>query len=153
MTARGWPAVRRPRAHLRERTRHWPGSAPLPRVADGPRSVACRPSGRGIASRRAHVRAPRPLELETLLAGGTIEKRIDENIVLRDLSTRSGAVWSFLLFTGYLNAVEVRVVETNTVARLAIPNLEVAGEIRAMVRDWLEAQVGGSNELRAKRRR
>ena len=39
-------------------------------------------------------------ELGVLLTGGTIDKRIEENIVLRDASTDPGAVWSFLLFTG-----------------------------------------------------
>ncbi len=46
-------------------------------------------------------------EVEQLLAGGTIDKPIDENIVLRDVSSRSDAVWSFLLFTGYLKPARV----------------------------------------------
>jgi hypothetical protein len=47
-------------------------------------------------------------ELEVLLAGGTIDKRIEENIVLRDVAADPGSVWSFLLFTGYLKSVELR---------------------------------------------
>jgi len=88
-------------------------------------------------------------ELEALLEGGTIEKRIDESIVLRDISARTDAVWSFLLFTGYLNAMEVRYEEVEAIARLAIPNREVVGEIRKMVQGWLEAQVGGPDQLRS----
>jgi hypothetical protein len=86
-------------------------------------------------------------ELEALLAGGTIDKRIDENVVLRDLSPRSDAVWSFLLFTGYLKAVHVELVEGERWAKLAVPNAEVAVALRRMAQDWLAAQVGGSAEL------
>jgi hypothetical protein len=88
-------------------------------------------------------------ELETLLAGGTIDKRIDENIALRDISSRSDAVWSFLLFTGYLKAVAVRMVEGELFATLAVPNTEVTIALRTMVRAWLETQVGSSDDLQA----
>ena len=86
-------------------------------------------------------------ELEILLAGGTLEKRIDENIVLRDISSSSSAVWSFLLFTGYLKVVEIRHVDGDDLARLAVPNQEIASALRRMVRTWLEAQAGGGAQL------
>jgi hypothetical protein len=88
-------------------------------------------------------------ELEVLLAGGTIDRRIDENIVLRDLSPRSGAVWSFLLFTGYLKAVDVTVVDGRERAKLAIPNAEVAVGLRDMAQTWFEVEVGGTDALEA----
>jgi hypothetical protein len=88
-------------------------------------------------------------ELEALLAGGTIDKRIEENIVLRDLATNPGKVWSFLLFTGYLTPVELRFVEGECEARLAVPNTEVKIALRQMTRSWMETQVGGTNELEA----
>jgi hypothetical protein len=86
-------------------------------------------------------------ELETLLAGGSLERYIDENIVLRDISARSDAVWSFLLFTGYLKPIEVRYEEGEAYARLVVPNREVAGAIRRMVRAWFQDIAGGSVEL------
>lgn len=88
-------------------------------------------------------------ELETLLAGGTLDRRIDENIVLRDITSRSDAIWSFLLFTGYLKAIEVRHVEDETEARLVVPNREVAGGLRRMVRTWFTEEAGGSDQLRS----
>jgi Predicted AAA-ATPase/PD-(D/E)XK nuclease superfamily len=88
-------------------------------------------------------------ELEVLLAGGTIDKRIEENIVLRDVSTDPGAVWSFLLFTGYLKPVELRLVAGDRRAKLAVPNAEVAIGLRKMTRAWIETQVGGSDALEA----
>ncbi|MFO0759824.1 MAG: AAA family ATPase [Byssovorax sp.] len=88
-------------------------------------------------------------ELEALLAGGTVDKPIDENIVLRDIDSRSNAVWSFLLFTGYLKPVEISYVEGYGEARLMVPNREVASALRRMVQDWLQAQAGGSAELQS----
>ena len=41
-----------------------------------------------------------------MLAGGTIDKPVDEDIALRDIETQSDALWSFLLFTGYLKIVD-----------------------------------------------
>jgi len=88
-------------------------------------------------------------ELETLLARGTIDKRIEEDIVLRDLSVDPGAVWSFLLFTGYLRPVELRLVDGRRRAKLAVPNTEVAIALQRMTEAWMEAQVGGSEALEA----
>ncbi len=88
-------------------------------------------------------------ELETLLAGGTLDKRLDENIVLRDIASRSDAIWSFLLFTGYLKAVEVAYVEDETEAKLVVPNREVAGALRKMVRNWFKEKAGGSDQLQS----
>jgi hypothetical protein len=94
---------------------------------------------------------PRGVEadLETLLAGGALDKRIDENIVLRDIARSSDAIWSFLLFTGYLKALEVRYVEDEPEARLVVPNREVAGALRKMVRTWFREEVGGSDQLQS----
>jgi len=88
-------------------------------------------------------------ELTALLDGEAVDKPIDENIVLRDLSARPDTLWSFLLFTGYLKVIDVRETDGEISARLAIPNREVAGEIRRMVRIWVENQVGGSDALRS----
>jgi predicted AAA-ATPase/PD-(D/E)XK nuclease superfamily protein len=88
-------------------------------------------------------------ELETLLAGGTLDKRIDESIVLRNIATRTDALWSFLLFTGYLKAVDVRYVENDVEARLMVPNQEVASALRGMVRDWFTDEAGGSDRLQS----
>ena len=87
--------------------------------------------------------------LETLLAGGTIDQRIDENIVLRDVAKSSDAIWSFLLFTGYLKAIDVRYVEDEPEARLAVPNREIAGALRRMIRVWFREEAGGSDELQS----
>jgi Predicted AAA-ATPase/PD-(D/E)XK nuclease superfamily len=87
-------------------------------------------------------------DFDVLLAGGTLDKPIDESIVLRDISARTDAVWSFLLFTGYLKAVKVYAVEGQRWATLAVPNTEVAVALRGMAQAWIAAQLGGASQLR-----
>ena len=87
--------------------------------------------------------------LETLLAGGTLDRRIDENIVLRDVAGSSDAIWSFLLFTGYLKAIDVRYEDDELEARLVVPNREVAGALRKMVRRWFREEAGGTDQLQS----
>ena len=71
---------------------------------------------------------PRDVEadLETLLAGGTHDERLGESIVLRNLTSRSDVLWSYLLFTGYLKAIEVSWVDGRQWCKLAVPNAEIA---------------------------
>jgi len=89
-------------------------------------------------------------ELEALLRGGTVDKPIEEHISLRDIETNPDAVWSFLLFSGYLRARELFTDASHTRwVRLDVPNLEVHAELASMVRRWMSAQVGGSTEVEA----
>ena len=41
-------------------------------------------------------------EMETLIAGGTIEKPVHEDITYEDIYQTSDNLWNFLFFTGYL---------------------------------------------------
>lgn len=88
-------------------------------------------------------------EIEALLKGKSIKKRIDENIALRDLPPESGVVWGFLLFTGYLTATRVRQREELTEVRLAVPNREVRGALRTIFRAWLTEGLGGDKHVDA----
>ena len=94
---------------------------------------------------------PRGVEagLETLLAGRTLDKRIDESIVLRDIAESPDAIWSFLLFTGYLKAVEVSMIDGRQRCKLAVPNAEVGLALADMTQTWLEAQTGGEDQLQS----
>jgi hypothetical protein len=66
-------------------------------------------------------------ELEQLIRGESIEKAIEKNIVLKDISLREDLLWSFLLMGGYLKQTARRMEETTgkIYYTLAIPNLEV----------------------------
>lgn len=76
-------------------------------------------------------------DMEGLLAGGTIETRIDENLVLRDLEQQANALWTFLLFTGYLTPAELRRVEGVVEASLAVVNREVMHAFRDVFQRWM----------------
>ena len=88
-------------------------------------------------------------DFDVLLAGGTLDRPIDENIVLRDIAARTDVVWSFLLFTGYLKVVKVYPVEGQRWATLSVPNAEVGLALRGMTQAWLAAQLGGSGQLKS----
>ncbi|WP_438000181.1 AAA family ATPase [Sorangium sp. So ce185] len=76
-------------------------------------------------------------ETEALLRGEPVEAHIDENIVLRDLDQQPEALWSFLLFSGYLTPRAVREELGDVIAELAIPNIEVRVAYRDLFRSWL----------------
>jgi hypothetical protein len=88
-------------------------------------------------------------ELESLLQGREIEKPVDDRVALRDLDKSPDAVWSFLLFTGYLKATNVREESEGTVASLSIPNREVATVYRKIFKTWLEQRLGGARQVDA----
>lgn len=92
-------------------------------------------------------------DLETLLAGGSIEKRVDENIVFPELLESSGALWSLLVFSGYLRAEPGPVVagEPRPKERLSIPNEEVVevfrSTFRGLTEQGLRARGGTTDDL------
>jgi Predicted AAA-ATPase/PD-(D/E)XK nuclease superfamily len=89
-------------------------------------------------------------ELEELLRGGTVDEPIEEHIVLRDIERKPDAVWSFLLFSGYLRARDLYTDARDLQrARLDLPNREVRADLSAMVESWMSAQVGGSADVEA----
>jgi len=86
-------------------------------------------------------------ELEALLRGKSITKRIDENVSLRDLPPDADLVWGFLLFTGYLTATRVRQRDELVEARLKIPNREVRAAYRTVFRSWLSQALGDGKRV------
>jgi hypothetical protein len=76
---------------------------------------------------------------EALLRGEQVTRPIVDPIALRDLDQRPDAVWSMLLFSGYLTAVDVRYGGPRVEASLRIPNREVHGLYQTTVLDWLES--------------
>ncbi|MDQ1349828.1 MAG: hypothetical protein QG657_129 [Acidobacteriota bacterium] len=66
-------------------------------------------------------------ELEQLVQGESIEKAIEENIVLKDVLIRDNLIWSFLLMGGYLRQSSRRSDEAagKVYYSLSIPNIEV----------------------------
>lgn len=80
-------------------------------------------------------------ELETLAAGGAIEKPIHEDITYDTMYDAGENLWNFLFFTGYLKLVSKRMEGRELTAALAIPNEEVAYIFDHTVRSWFRDKI------------
>ncbi len=82
-------------------------------------------------------------ELEQLLQGESIEKIIDENIVMKEISSREDLLWSFLLMGGYLKYTAKRM--DLSIGKyyyvLSIPNLEVRITYIDIINHYFSAKV------------
>jgi hypothetical protein len=85
---------------------------------------------------------------EALLEGGSVDRVLDENVVLSEIRENQDALWSLLVFSGYLKAAEAPDDALGrAVHRLSIPNREVRGVYSGTFRRWMKARVeagGGS---------
>jgi hypothetical protein len=81
---------------------------------------------------------------ESLLAGNGIEHVLDENVVLDRLDTSPEALWSLLVFSGYLKAEE-RIGDPMEQPShfLTIPNHEVRLIYTTAFRDWMQVHMRG----------
>lgn len=83
-------------------------------------------------------------DVEVLLEGGSIERRIEENVVLQRLPADEDALWSLLVFAGYLRAEALPApLNQPQPYRLSIPNEEVREVYTTTFRTWLKTQVSG----------
>ena len=85
---------------------------------------------------------------EALLAGGGIEHAVDENVVLEQLERRADALWSLLVFAGYLRAeakadTSAAAALGRRVYTLTIPNAEVRLLYAETFRSWMKASLSG----------
>jgi len=84
--------------------------------------------------------------LEQLIRGETIEKAIEENIVLKDVNTDEDVLWSFLLMGGYLKQESGRrddVLE-KTYYTLSIPNKEVRSTYTRIIHRYFSSKIENS---------
>ena len=77
-------------------------------------------------------------ELEDLIAGGTIEKRIHEDITYGDIHDSEDNLWNFLFFTGYMKKVSERQAGRDIYVTMCIPNQEVASIYDNQISDWFD---------------
>lgn len=75
-------------------------------------------------------------ELENLVAGGTIEKPVHEDITYGDIYQSQDNLWNFLFFTGYLKAVEKRFEERSIFLSMKIPNEEILYIYENTIQAW-----------------
>ena len=81
-------------------------------------------------------------ELELLIQGESIEKVIEEDIVLKHVFSRENLLWSFLLMGGYLKQIEKRKDASGDIYyKLAIPNLEVKNFYRRTIQQFFTEKI------------
>ncbi|WP_254306612.1 AAA family ATPase [Clostridium sp. 001] len=80
-------------------------------------------------------------DLEELIKGNPIEKRINEDIVMGEIDKDTENVWSFLLFSGYLKVVKKRLDMGEMYCNLSIPNMEVNYLYRQIILGWFKESI------------
>lgn len=77
-------------------------------------------------------------EIEQLIAGGTVEKRIRPDLTYDEIDSSIDNIWSVLYTTGYLTRTGE---EENGIYRLVIPNKEVREVFVLQIREWFDRVV------------
>lgn len=84
-------------------------------------------------------------EIEILLAGGTIEKPVHEELTYGDIHESKDNLWNFLFFTGYLKKIGEHF-EVNTVYfKMSIPNMEVHSIYQNAILTWFDRKIKSSD--------
>lgn len=78
-------------------------------------------------------------EIGELIEGGTVVKKIKEELTYRDMYNSIDNLWSILFTTGYLTR-RVDAAEEDGVYRLAIPNLEIRKIFIEQVMEWIQEE-------------
>ncbi len=76
------------------------------------------------------------LQFEQLLQGEIVERPISKNLVFPEIQTSEEALWSLLLYTGYLKVLSTQRTEFQMLAQLAIPNKEVRFVYNKIIAHW-----------------
>jgi len=83
------------------------------------------------------------LDLEKLMAGGTISKLVHEDLTYDEIYTNADTLWNFLLFTGYLKKVGASVDHIERIIlEMKIPNKELNIIFEKKVQEWFNDRVG-----------
>lgn len=80
-------------------------------------------------------------ELDRLIQGGTIERKIHEDITYDDIYENEDNLWNFLYFTGYMKKVSERRQDEDIYITMCIPNAEIRSIYRNQIREWFDKAV------------
>lgn len=76
-------------------------------------------------------------EIELLMNGGSIKKKIRQELTYRDLDSQDDNLWSILFTTGYLTQCGKN---DNGMTALVIPNKEIQWIFEEQIQDWFQAE-------------
>lgn len=82
-------------------------------------------------------------KLEILIAGGSIDQKIEEDLTYDYLHSSEDNLWSILYLTGYLTKAEKGNLDKTT--KLKIPNKEIKEIFESTVKTWFEDHARESN--------
>jgi hypothetical protein len=81
-------------------------------------------------------------ELEILFRGESIEKAIEENIIMKEIETDENSLWGFLLMGGYLKPTGKRMDNSGSIyLKLAIPNMEVKNIYKRIIQRYFTGKI------------
>lgn len=78
------------------------------------------------------------LELEELIEGKSINKVIDDNILMSEVEDSNENIWSFLLMSGYLKSIKTENIEGRLNCEIKIPNKEVNIFYENLIEKWFK---------------
>lgn len=79
--------------------------------------------------------------IEELIADGTVEVEVHEDITYEDVYRTQENLWNFLFFTGYLKKISERFEQGNIYITMTIPNWEVRMIYRKTILEWFEQKL------------
>ena len=82
-------------------------------------------------------------EIETLIDGGTVTKKIRQSITYGELYKTIDNIWSVMLSTGYLTILNIDEKENYT---LTIPNYEIKKVYIEKIKDWFKESLSSQTE-------
>ena len=80
----------------------------------------------------------RKKELDCLVEGGVIKKKIHEDITYGDIHESDDNLWNFLFFTGYLKKISERKEDKYVYVTMKIPNKEIAYIYEEHIQGWFD---------------
>ena len=81
------------------------------------------------------------VELEELIVGKSINKQIDDTIVMAEVEDSNQNIWSFLTMSGYLKPVKTENIEGILHCELKIPNKEVSIFYKKLIEKWFQETI------------
>ncbi len=85
-------------------------------------------------------------KIEELMHGGSVKEPVYEDSVYSNLDVNKEAIWSFLLFTGYLKLVRSELHGEDVRALMVIPNREVLSIYKRTINNWFDDSVKKDTE-------
>lgn len=83
-------------------------------------------------------------DIEVLINGGCIKKKIHQELTYRDLDSKTDNLWSILFTTGYLTQCGK---DDDGLTGLVIPNKEIQWIFKEQIQDWFEAETRKDTQM------